>query len=63
MDNFIRSRCLHSKSTNVENLGFQRSSWRQHSQPQMSNNISDDLLKMRDALARKRSLPRPPVIK
>uniref|UniRef100_A0A1I7VJ31 Movement protein n=1 Tax=Loa loa TaxID=7209 RepID=A0A1I7VJ31_LOALO len=52
------SRDHYFKTSSVKNPGLRRMSWRQHSQPQMGSNISDDL---REMLDRKRSLPRPPI--
>uniref|UniRef100_A0A0R3S6E5 Uncharacterized protein n=1 Tax=Elaeophora elaphi TaxID=1147741 RepID=A0A0R3S6E5_9BILA len=61
MDNFMKSGHFYSKNTPGKNTGLKRISWRQHSQPQMSTNFGDDFGTMREMLARKRSLPRPPI--
>ncbi|VDN93049.1 unnamed protein product [Brugia pahangi] len=61
MDNFMKSGYFNPKTISPKNSGLKQISWRQHSQPQMGSNITEDFSTIREMLARKRSLPRPPV--
>ncbi|VDK28387.1 unnamed protein product [Gongylonema pulchrum] len=60
MDNLLRSQYRRATHASVDYPSPPRQPRKRYSQPQMSAEVGDELYRAKAAVARKRSLPRPP---